>query len=213
MLKYVLHTLPITGEITAMNDKLSDLSNKADENARKITDLANEIASYKEEVRKLRNELSDAMNQISGNREDVIAEINNRYKRLKNILFFNIPENFDVNNPTSDFYTMKNILSVFNKDELKLSTNLDNLVARRIGNIVPNKIRPLCVTFNSRDDVLKIISNYKLLPNYSFKTDKTDIQRQYLKTLTDEKNKHNSLNPNDPLVIKYRNEVPMLAKK
>ena len=161
----------------------------------------------------MRSELSEARKQISSNRENIIAEINNRYKRLNNIVFFNIPEINSNDGTASDLSSIKNILSVFKNEKFNLSTNFDNLVVKRIGYFDPNKIRPICVTFNSRDDVFKIISNQELLPNYKFKMDKTDIQREHLKQLIEERNKHNSLHPQNPLVIKYKNEVPILVNK
>ena len=58
---------------------------------------------------------------------------------------------------------------------------------------------------------MKLIINKDKLKPYKISTDKTAYQRTQLKQLIVEKEKHNSLHPNNQLQIKYFSGIPKLA--
>ena len=217
MLSFLAYFIPVKDDVKSLKTQMDSIKLKTDENVSQIATLTSEIKGYKDEVSQLRNELATAKRDFYINRESIIAEINDRNKRSKNLLLFNIPEaspqlSADEAGKT-DFDLVKNLLSAFYNDKVQLKTDLNNIRVHRIGNVNTSKIRPICVKLEYEDDVFKVIMNRKLVQDYKINTDRRTQQREHLKFLNDEKNKHNASYPNEPLTIKYKNQVPIFVKK
>ena len=63
---------------------------------------------------------------------------------------------------------------------------------------MPNRTRPICVTFDSKSIIHEILSKREhISKDIKNLTDKTELERAYLKKVIEELKSHNLANPNN----------------
>lgn len=159
-------------------------------------------------ISQLQDEISMLRNQIQTySEETVINEINDRQKKMHNILIHNLPESD--NNKDSDLLEVKKIIREVAGEDFPIN----RLV--RVGKENKNGARSLKVIFSSPDDALYILKNKKKLKNRKPKiyidADLTPRQMEKIKKLQDElRIRRNDGEQN--IFIKYVKGVPQIAK-
>ena len=121
------------------------------------------------------------------NIESNIAEIQNREKRKKNLILFNLVESSS-DNPEQRKKDDESLVDQLLTGELKTVTNIDKIV--RLGVRIPSPIRsrPVCVTVGSEQDKWKVLrtangpysplSKNELFHNVFIKKDMTPMERE-----------------------------------
>lgn len=139
--------------------------------------------------------------------QKMLDEAQERQRRAKNILIFKCPDSKDPKD--HDLISVKNFLNKIN-----LSTELTNTNIRRFGKFNEGLTRPICVTMDSRADVLAVLTNWNLLPStFNASADYTKFQRELYGKLRKEADKYNSKNPPIKKYVKYVKGTPTLSFK
>ncbi|KAF5282306.1 hypothetical protein FQR65_LT14360 [Abscondita terminalis] len=175
--------------ITSIKSDINSISSRLNEVELKIHSLSNNPNCS--------NVSSDSID----NNKLILKEFHERSSRANNILIFNIDE------ATSDNDTSNNDLdsAVIHKILRPIGINSINKIFR-IGK-KSNKSRPIKVILTSPDDVHKVLKNKKLLPpNTSVAPDRTDMQRNELKSAYNELNRRRENGENN-LFIKFIHET------
>lgn len=124
--------------------------------------------------------------------EFIINEINERNKRAKNVIFYNIQESNS--NQTGERLSYDN--KQVNSTIASILVDTDNLPTPlkviRLGRYQPGKLRPIKAIFESDSIVFDIIRNKNKLTHSNppstiyISTDRTPYQRDYMKSLKEE---------------------------
>lgn len=139
------------------------------------------------------------------NREELIGEFFDRLRRSNKLIFFKIPENNNGKGNQADLTTIVDLL------KLTIKVDENSISVRRLGQYKNGGCRPILVCLNSSDDVKAILSKksttYK---NYSFTSDKTQTQRDYLSSLWSQVDEFNKKGPQVKKTVRYINNVPCI---
>lgn len=138
--------------------------------------------------------------------ESVVNELDERNKRKKNVILFQVPES--TSNETSD--------NVIIEEKLRLlEVRAVPTKISRLGNRKPNnpKPRPLRLTFSSESEAKEVLrSNAKIRDStQQFRADRTMKQREYFAKLKSELETRQARGERD-LIIRYRDDIPFIAK-
>lgn len=141
--------------------------------------------------------------------EEVFYEIIDRQSKCRNLICFNVPENL----PHSTVDEMPSILEIFRQ----MSTHeIIPMNILRLGK-VSNQCRPIRITLQNQHDVFNVLKNKNKLrhcdklQHIKLSTDRTLLQRKYIKSILDELNNRKSAGETD-LYIQYVNNVPAVSK-
>lgn len=181
-----------------------------------INDLKAVIAELKNEVAELKSQNSvPSENNISNSVfNEIVHEVIERQKRIKNIIIYGIKENTSNDQNVRlncDTTNVKNVLNFMSED-----TNALDIKPIRLGKYLPNmgKPRPIKVVFKDEQIVHNIINKSRQLKNSEFSyvsisPDRTPKQIEYYKTLKNELNERKAKGENN-LTIKYINGIPTI---
>lgn len=195
-----------------INSKLSNNDDNFKILKKSLEDLTISFNSLKNENESLKNDVNVLRVRVqtleSGNLQkiDLVNEATDRLSRSRNLLFFNIPEDSQVN----DTMAVNSIISAM---DLKLSVANVN----RIGNS-SSKNRPLRVVFSDISDVSSLLkSKVKLRKADQYKhvwinSDLTFTQREHMKSLRQELSRKREIGESN-WIIKYTSGIPSLCQK
>lgn len=225
--------LVISANVTALLEKFSTLATK-DEFKTEIEEVKMNIASLSTQIADLEPRLStveakiSALEQRTGNvgensnfnsanYENVIAEINDRNARARNIILFKIPESSsqDVQAKRNHDKTLiKIILTASNLEEEDLVTFY------RLGKTTATNHRPLKVVLVNKEKAIKLLRNFKRdvvvkinasLSETSISSDKTPAERGFLADLRSQLNDRIGKGETG-LTIKFFNGTPKIVQ-
>ncbi|KAG6438947.1 hypothetical protein O3G_MSEX000354 [Manduca sexta] len=191
-----------------------DLVNKEHKTLRSdVTNLSTMQKNIEEKILNLESEITDfkkspATCPTSTKTEAIVAEINERKYRSKNIVVVGIPENTATNREDrmkSDKSAITKILETIN------APCSEPIRINRLGKYISGKNRPIKISFDSQETAKYILKNKKKLQSDKIKlySDQTPIQKLYLKELTQELTSRIEKGEKN-LTIKYINNVPKI---
>ena len=179
-----------------------------------LGDIVEKVASLEAKVRELNNLL--AQNTFNPNNpkqvsptEDLISELQERQRREKNIVIFNVEESSKETSSEKRAEDENKVREYI--QSLKVNgVNVTNINAYRLGKPSANKIRPIKVILNSSYDAIQILKNKKN-NNTGIKvnSDQTPMQREYLRKLQDDLRQMEA-NGERNKTIKYVNNIPKI---
>lgn len=205
----------------ATKDEISDLSHnitaKLDEFSNSFKVLEERVTCNEERIKNVERQLGDTP------RGDVdpdvtIAEINERARRAKNVMLFNLPEsnNRDVNaKKEHDLKLIKGICL-----ELMPGASVDITATLRVGKKQSDKPRPLKVVLKDESVVKTLLKNFSVdiasrydrrLSTLRMSRDRTPLEIKYFKKLVTELEARKGSGEGD-LRIVYRNGIPQIQK-
>ncbi|KAF6197332.1 hypothetical protein GE061_020312 [Apolygus lucorum] len=186
---------------------------------KKVDDLSAEVLVIKnanltariDELEKKCGDMSTPSSAMSGlSIEETFAEFDDRRRRASNVLIYDFPESTAPRSIDAQGDDLKNLEESLNK----LSPDFVDSLRRttRIGLPRPNVCRPLKVVLDSSITATKLlIANRASNPSVfsSMSSDKTQMQRDYLKKLRSELK--TKIENGEPSTIKYKSGVPTIV--
>lgn len=141
-------------------------------------------------------------------KEEIIQESVQRALRASNVVLFNVPENPNI----QDVDSANDILECIDESVVVYPDDV-----LRIGKLIPNKPRPLKLSFKKPETAKLVLRKSAALKNTQHRniyinSDKTQSQQQYYRNLKEELNARKS-NGEPNLVIKYVNDIPKIVQK
>lgn len=186
-----------------------------------------EIESMKKDYVKLQEDLaahgnvvipqcvSSVSTNVVGNTQLVLDEVDNRKKRENNILILNVPEQIlNTGESLKIDYDLEHVKSVLCGIQ-NINTSLNVMKLKRLGAFNANKVRPILVRFDSRSDVINVLTNWRLIPKpYLVLYDLTKCQREHFNHLKKEAKIFNESEENQRRslmqIVKFRNGNPFI---
>lgn len=196
----------LTSQLTLNGDELRRISDA-------ITTLQQDIATLNEVSLRLNvveNKLKDALSPNGSISSGIISEINDQRRRETNVILYNIPES------SSTDYNERRL-----HDLNFISSTLENTVSTandmklfRLGKPAVNKVRPLKVVFQNRNEAMAVLlqSDRLKAKGISVSRDRTPLERQALHEVRNELKARESDGETD-LTIKFVNGVPRVINK
>lgn len=192
-------------------DKLfADIESKLDILSKKFEEFFNENKVLINTISNIESRLSVLEAKPSNiASEEIYSEIINRQAKSRNLICFNVSEN----NSHSTADEMQSILEIFQQIG---SHEIIPVNILRLGK-VSNQCRPIRITLQNQHDVFTVLKNKNKLrhcdkfKHIKFSTDRTLLQRKYLKSILDELNSRKSAGETD-LYIQYVNNIPTVSK-
>lgn len=221
-------------QLSLLTEKITELSNKVDALTSlpaKVDNLLSEVDTLNTNVLHLEQRVSDNESKVkaldewvksapsqNSNPEQIVSELNERSRRSKNIMFYDLIESPDRNVETRkrhDSELVRKLLANYLS-----GVNLDGIKTLRVGNKSSNKTRPLKVILDSEANVSKFLSNFssesaREIDNRFSKVrvsrDRTPREMEFFKSLKLELERRIAQGEKD-ITIKYRNNVPCIVK-
>lgn len=193
----------------------------ADQNKNALCTGCAIIPQLVENINKLTSTIAELQKQIQANKQEVnnfnvehiINEITNRQSRAKNVLIYQLKETELQTGQEREEEDTKKAEKIIKF--LRPEINTENIKTVRLGRKNNDKVRPLKVTLNSREDALKLIwSKAKLRGseyNVMISLDETNMQRNYYKKVKVEYDER--LKNGEKVKIKYINGLPQIMKE
>lgn len=221
----------LTHQMTSVLAKLDNLLgkiNKIEEISRDVTDIKNEVATIRTglidlepRVDRVEDRLSSLEKQITSSSpkdlETTIAELNERNRRSRNIMIYNLDESTagDINSKKK--HDLDLAINLFSP--LLPNLSISGVKTFRVGNKKPDHPRPLKVVLNSQSDVITILRNFPDLapptdPRFTsvkLSRDRTPQETTHLRDLNTELKDRTSRGERD-LTIKFINNTPQIVK-
>lgn len=188
-----------------------------------INGCSAEIESIKCDVAKLHEKFNSfsgvdvgAAVDSSANSQQIMEEIDNRRIKENNIIILNVKEQVlkagEKLDKEHDINLVKNLLSGIHN----IITNLHQWNIKRLGAFNANKVRPILVCFDTRNDVVNILTHWRLIPKpYIVSYDLTKCQREQYNRLRSEAKTFNECQDNKDKnvkqIVKFRNGNPILV--
>lgn len=212
----------ISTDMAALNEQVSNIKstiqNVVKEHIEIKSDMAilrdkcvvteSKLVTVESELRRLLKIDPAICSPVTSSMEEIIKEISEREKRMKNLIFIGISEpessKKEERNEIDKNEVMK-ILKQINPDCPAPHTTL------RLGKYDPEKKRVIKAMFTSEEVCKNILRNRNKIQSHSIKvySDQTPQQRVFLKKLTEEI-KTRSENGEKNLIIKYFNGIPKI---
>lgn len=148
-----------------------------------LKQLKEDIDTLKSEMQKIKDEKlqhqKENVNSISS--EQLITETEERKRRAKNLIIYNIDESNDTH-ATSRLEDDKN--KVIRAIAQICTIDTSRITAYRIGKFDANKKRPIKAILDSEENVITVLKNKnKIDSGIKFASDKTKMQQKYLHDL------------------------------
>uniref|UniRef100_A0A8D9FDN0 Uncharacterized protein n=1 Tax=Cacopsylla melanoneura TaxID=428564 RepID=A0A8D9FDN0_9HEMI len=182
-------------------------------------DLVNVIHLLQEQVKQLQQSLEsiktsknmESNDDHNHDMDEVITEMNERSKREKNVILFDIKEsnNSDLNERKS--HDAKKF------DEIVAKLGLNQMSPRNIVRLgkhdddEPNKARPMKITLQTKGETIAILKNARIKHAKNIKSDLTPMQRSKLTSLRS-KLQEKVENGDEGWTIRYIKGIPQLVK-
>lgn len=171
--------------------------------ARKTEELTNQIKSLKEKL-----EIQESLpKQVLF--EPTISEMQERERRSVNVLVFGVNESDLTNKEECQRHDKEKAKDIILK--VKNDVQMDSVKCTRLGAPSEGKIRPLKLTFSTKEEALQIVrlkSKLNVTGVY-IKYDQTPSQREYLKKIIQELEQRKQ-NGEENVRIKYVNGIPTI---
>lgn len=218
--------IEIKSEIQTLKTATQVLSEKYENIHMELSSIKSENTELKEKVQILESKLQ-SFNAINTNtntdvtpvnsplpaiaaQQDLILEMQERNRRLNNVILVGIPEineaNSTLRKQNDQNLVMKSIKTIYDNCPMPIFTV-------RIGKYQYGKNRPIKVCFESSNTVKHIFKNKsKLGKDFRIYADQTTSQQNYLKYLKDELLRREKEGESD-LTIKYINGNPKIVQK
>uniref|UniRef100_A0A8D8UH26 Uncharacterized protein n=1 Tax=Cacopsylla melanoneura TaxID=428564 RepID=A0A8D8UH26_9HEMI len=198
--------------------KENDEKRKSDKHsASNNNDLLTVITLLQEQVKKLQDSL-DSIKQgnetkskcTSSDMDDVINEMEERKKRSKNIIIYDIQESKNTDPEDRKKHDLSKFKEILETIEIQ---NVKPTRIVRLGNIDKDKSssRPMLVTVENKSTAISILKNANIKHMKNMKNDLTPIQRSKLKELRERLAEKQGNGEND-WSIKYVRGIPQLWK-
>lgn len=227
----------LASQMSSVLSKLDDLLGKVskiDEISRDVTDIKTEMCTIKAGLSALEPRVAMVEDRVtsviesvkviksevaSSNVEVAIAEMNERIRRSKNVMVFNLIESSDRDINNKKRHDLDLINNLF--QHLLPSLEINKIKTFRVGKKSPGKFRPLKVVLESESDVSMVVGSFStesaVLVDPSFSSvkvsrDRTPREISHLSALRSELERRTAGGEAD-LTIKYINNVPQLIKK
>ena len=190
---------------TCMNELAARLESHFDS---KFNELANFVDWVADEVAALGDRVADLEDAPPPDTceiaTSVLNELHERNRCTKNVLILGLNELEDL---TADLAQVNTLL--VNVTGAPVLTN-----ARRMGRVIPDRVRPLKVFLNSPDEANTLIANKAIFANNNLKIvrDSTLMERNYLSDLRAELN-YRIANGEPNITIKYQNGLSRIVQK
>lgn len=235
---------PSTQPLALLSSQMSAVLTKLDHLLGKVTKIDNissDIATIKTEMSEIKaglavleprvSKIEDRLNtvenkiELSSNSEHsaletTIAEMNERARRSKNLMVFNLAES-----SAADVQTrMRSDLDMVNKllNPFMPSFTTDGIKTLRVGKKLPGSVkpRPLKVILSSQSDVAEFLRSFsadaaarvhQAFSSVKVSRDRTPCESKHLQTLNSELKERVSKGETN-LTIKFINNVPQIVK-
>lgn len=212
----------IEESVTGIKASVSKLKGKLNEH---INGCSTDINSIKCDVAKLQENFNSLNNvdlnasavlNSSANSQLIMEEIDNRRIKENNIIILNVKEQVlkagEKLDKDHDLNLVKNLLSGIHN----ISTTLHHWNVKRLGAFNANKVRPILVCFDIRNDVVNVLTHWRLIPKpYIVSYDLTKNQREHYNRLRSEAKtfNENQVNKDNNVkqIVKFRNGNPLLV--
>lgn len=209
-----LTTLPskvdnLITQVESLSGNLKSLESRVAVNEAKMVDLEAQLSNVKDAPL--------ASSSLPVNPEQIVAELNDRSRRSKNVMLFNLPESSDKNVDIRKQHDLNLLLKLFN---VFLPTfDVKNLKAVRAGKKSPSKMRPLKAILDCESNVVSFLSSFSseaaggIDPSFSTvraSRDRTPREMDYYKSLKSELDSR--ISKGEDVVIKYKNNIPCIVK-
>lgn len=185
----------------------------------KCTSASSEVSELKQLILDLKSEIDNLKKSAAFNNanqltpEAVITEVAERQRRASNVIVFNLEESDADTAPVRAAADKEQITKIIRKLP---SVSSDSIQIFRLGRAEAGKIRPLKVILRTPADALEILRNKNKLKtnnqNINFKSDETQMQRNYLAQLRSELQERQQRGENG-ITIKYVHGVPKIVTK
>lgn len=141
----------------------------------------------------------------AGQVNDLASELQDRMYRSNNVMLYNLQPSSD----TTDVVLVQNALErIHNINVQAISTRRFTKPTR------PNMPPPVIVRFSSREEVGRVLRNWKCLPDgLRVSPDHTKAQREQYNSLRREAALHNAAHPSDLRVVRFVNGVPTMQSQ
>lgn len=217
----------IIQNISSINSQLADIKSTTDSLAMENNMLKTEIAALKssktttdETISNIQNDLQQLKSvsnlqpvsetQCATLQADILAEMEERSIRDKNIVIAGIPESLS---------TISSERQEHDKGEISkiISAIFSGCLAPkplkiiRLGKIDAGKTRPIKVCFDSATTAKEILKNRSKVDAVKIYSDQSPYQQKFVKNLREELQKRTQSGEND-LTIKYTRGVPKIVK-
>ncbi|CAG9771642.1 unnamed protein product [Ceutorhynchus assimilis] len=193
-------------------NEIKENLNKAKSTYAEVTKIINEAELIRTSVNKLEKKVEDFKSQDKENLVPAIDEISERAKRSLNIIVFGVPEIKNLNKEERNIKEKEGAVSILNS--LDESVPTENIKLYRLGGYDLNKVRPIKVMFETKEDALKILKSKSKLDESKgiyIKGDLTLLQQKYLKEVVAELKARKESGESN-LKIKYHNSIPKIIK-
>lgn len=195
-------------------DGLREIKQDLDRVTTKLEEFEPRLALVESEVLALKN---NQVPNITENVENIFAECNDRIRRSKNIIIYNLPESNSATSVTvskaNDAKLIENLLG-----HMRSQIQLCNTRHYRIGKKSKGKSRPLVLCMPSESEAVNIFKNFKgddlpdNLKGISLSHDRTPRERKYLEQLRSTlKSRQDAGEKN--LTIKFINGIPSIVEQ
>lgn len=179
----------------------------------RFTALENKMKFIEDRQVRLENEIKEIKSSKFNNSNDTLCDIINEMEDIKvkskNAMIFNIDEP----NGSDLSEKIKLDTAFINNIVVERGLGVKPIKVLRIGKQQSNRNRPIKIICESENDAVQLLrSNASdILPNFKFRSDKTQRQREYFQEIRNELNRRKQ-NGETNIVIKYRNSIPYIAK-
>lgn len=223
----------LLNQLTKLTNIITDLSEKVDslkslpakvdnliaeiDNLNKnFTHLERRVTDNETQMKNLEEKISTASQQQT-NPEAVIAEMNDRARRSKNIMLFNLPESSDRGVDTRKRFDLDLVVKLCSK--FLPSMNSSSIKVLRVGSKNADKARPLKVILDNETSVMYFLSGFSLesavaldhcFSGIRVSRDRTPREIDFFRSLKSELDAR--VSQGEDLTIKYKNNVPCIVK-
>ncbi|KAB0790482.1 hypothetical protein PPYR_15120 [Photinus pyralis] len=199
-------------EIKCLNDKdrrIKFLCENCSSDRLQLGDLVKMMLEMRDEINALKKASSSTLSDAIY-RENLISEMNERNLRSRNIIIHGLDEC----EGTIEDQKKEDLRQVVNVIDKVAPVSTDHIMIYRLGRAaMKDKVRPIKVVLNSRDDAVLLLKNKAKLPRNGklyITADETLMQREFLKSVR--LTLHNRIqNGESNLTIKYIRNVPTIV--
>lgn len=181
-------------------------------------EFGNALKSLKAIIIKLQTDIQTLKNEKPQNNnfefEEIISEINERNRRKRNLIIFNVEEQ-DQSQSAESRINEDKIFTADIMQTLAPDANFDNIKPVRLGRYNSDKCRPIRITLPNEDivhNLIKSVKNFKKRREYktiSISLDRTPRQIEYFKNVKRELEDRVKAGENDKM-IKFINAIPKI---
>lgn len=190
-------------EITAGKQRIKNLEHKVElELASKL-----DLRSLEDTMKKTQELTPNTPHAIT--LEPTLTEMQERQQRANNVLLFGVPE---ISGSEKEVRVKEELTKITEVLGYCSEGSLEKIKFYRLGKYLESKVRPIKVTFPTREEAIHVIKNKRKIPEETkiyIKSDQTVLQREYLKKVV-EQLESRRVNGETNIKIKYINHIPKI---